>query len=709
MVRVVVEEERTLERSDVKAIEVSSYAPTDPFFGAPYIDEDTELQVPVPHRRIHGGFEGTATRFRFHFPADGYAGRMFNPLSGGNGGTEAFFDTIIGENIGGLSMCFRLGGYMVESNQGHIGDDLDPTAGEDPTLYGHRASAEAARFSKHVAQQLYGSPPHHAYVFGGSGGARRSPLCLENAPGVWDGAMPFMGGGDIAEPGNTKRVKGAQTISFCTMFNVQRVLGDKLADVIDAVAPGGSGDPYAGLTTHQREELAALYRLGFPRGDEFIIGEPMGQMWQWAAEADSIYEQDPSYFENFWSKPGYVGHDLPQVVSHDQIEAQVTISRVLNAQDVMDDPLFGAPEYGTFRSVLQGVVEGTGAGYQLPCIVELKDLGPGYRLGAGIRIMNGQGVGRQFYSVAVAGDFFFCDGRGETSNLRFTDVLPGDEAFVDNSRWLAYGYYARHHLMEDSQFDFLRVDGRPIYAQHPLPDLSALMGVCYSGQFEGKLLWVHHTHDASLWPPQAVLYANAVTNAQGEDGARARYRLRWTEHAEHIPASFLPNPPGRASNTWLIDYLPVIEQSLQDLVDWVEQGLEPAGTNFTYADGRVTLPSTASERGGIQPVVRVTANGATRAEVTVGEPVRLEVDAEVPTGAGTIVAVEWDFDGSGSFAFSQPEIDGSTATGTLTTTHVYDRPGTYFATARVVSHRDGDSRAEARRVPNLDQVRIVVV
>src|ERR1700749_2676208 len=106
------------------AIEVSQYAPTDGFFGAPYIDADTEVDTPMPHRMIHGGFEGTATRFRFHFPLEGYQGRMFNPLWGGNGGTEDFFPSPLGEAIGGLSSCFRLGGYMVQSNQGHKGDEL---------------------------------------------------------------------------------------------------------------------------------------------------------------------------------------------------------------------------------------------------------------------------------------------------------------------------------------------------------------------------------------------------------------------------------------------------------------------------------------------------------------------------------------------------------------------------------------------------------
>src|SRR3984885_8263653 len=207
------------------------YVPTDEFFGAPYIDEDIELDTPVPHRMIHGGFEGTATRFRFHFPHEGYQGRMFNPLSGGNGGTEDFFTSPLGEAIGGLSSCVRLGGYMVQSNQGHIGDELDPKGGEDPTIYGWRASAETARFSKFVAAQIYGAPPHHSYVFGGSGGARRSPLCLENAPDAWDAALPFMGSGAVDDFPTTAHTRQAQTMAFSSMFNVQRLLGPKLDDV----------------------------------------------------------------------------------------------------------------------------------------------------------------------------------------------------------------------------------------------------------------------------------------------------------------------------------------------------------------------------------------------------------------------------------------------------------------------------------------------
>ena len=54
---------------------------TDDFFGTPYVDVDEWRDEPAPHRHIHGGFEGTDTRFRFYLPpAEQYRGRMVTPL-----------------------------------------------------------------------------------------------------------------------------------------------------------------------------------------------------------------------------------------------------------------------------------------------------------------------------------------------------------------------------------------------------------------------------------------------------------------------------------------------------------------------------------------------------------------------------------------------------------------------------------------------------
>ncbi len=689
-------------------LETDSYTVADPFFGKPYVDRDEPRDTPCPHRNVHGGFAGTDTRFTFYFPpAEEWAGRMFHPLEGAHAGHEEVFGGFMGEIIGGLSLITRLGGYMVESNSGHIGDDIDQAGGNDPTLYGHRASIESARFSKHIAAQVYGRPPHHSYVWGGSGGGRRSPMCLEYGPDVYDGALPFMGGGEICEWGSTDRIKGAQTMSFATMFNVQRLLGDRINGVIDAMAPGGSGDPYAGLDTHERDELANLYRQGFPAGDEPMIAAPMGQMWLWTSIADLLQEEHPEYFESFWTKPGYVGFDQPQYVERDLINVTLPVTRVIRGKDIVERPeefaAAGTPQVLkdiAFMSTLTGALE-------LPVAVEIAGIDGGYRLGAGIKVMSGAAAGRQLYAMYAGGDIFSCDGRDEANMLRFTGVEAGDLVHVDNRAFLAYCYYYRHHAMEDPQFEFLRPGGRYVYQQHPVPLMSPLMGVGYSGKYEGKLLWVHHTHDSSLWPPQGLIYKDAVERVRGAEGAKSQYRLRWTDNAEHISPMFLPGTFGRPPATYLVDYTPIIEQSLLDLAAWVEDGVEPAGTSFSVRDNAIQLPATAAERGGIQPVITVTANGGDRAEIGLGGEVTLVVTAEMPPGAGFLTRLEWDLDGSGAFAECET-LDGTATAIERTITHRFDAAGTVFVTARVHGHREGDSASAFRQLPNVASARVVV-
>jgi hypothetical protein len=691
-------------------IEVAGYVVTDPYFGSPYLELDEQRDRPSPHRFIQGGFGGTDTKFAFYFPPqESYQGRMFQPLEGGNGGhVVTFGGGILGEMFQRIALSARLGGYMVESNQGHVGDTFDPKAGEDPTLYGHRASAEAARLSKHVAAQVYGSAPHHSYVWGGSGGGRRSPLCLENAPDVWDGCMPSTSGGEIAEHGNTQRVKAGSVMSFGQMFNVQRLLGkQKIIALADRMAPGGSGDPFEGLDTHQQEELASLYRQGFTRGNEFMISEPMGQIWLWTSLADELYARDPEYFENFWTQPGYVGHDQPDLVKRDLINQRCTVLRTLSARDLNESPTFAGTEYQTMR-ILAAMVGAGSEAYDFPYAVEIDGLKDGYRLGTGIEVLTGKAAGRSLYATGFAGNVFACDGQGEANVRRFQDVLPGDEVRVDNRRFLAYCYFARHHVMDEPAFDHLRVDGKPIYRQHPVPEMSSLMGVCYSGDYKGKVLWIHHTHDSSVWPAWGTLYHRAVRQAQGEDGARARFRIRWTEFAEHGPYGMVPPEPNRVASTRLIDFRGITEQSLLDLIEWVEHGIAPLGTHYAYEGGRVILPPTAGERGGIQPVASATANGARRADVAAGSPVTLEVRAAVPPDAGRIIAVEWDFDGSGTFPYRHDGIDGTATELTLSTTHTYSRTGTFFATARITAHRQGNVKASLCRIETIAQARVVV-
>jgi hypothetical protein len=694
--------------ADQASLDVQSYKVTDGFFGRPYIDVDEQRSEPSPHRNVHGGFEGTDTRFNFYFPpASTYRNRMFQPMEGGHAGHENIFgEGPVAQISGGLGMAFRLGGYMVESNCGHIGDDIDPKGGADPTLYGFRAAIESARFSRHIAAQIYGAPPANGYVYGGSGGGRRSPGCIEYGAGVYTGALPYHSGGNYEPHGTKSRVRSDQPVHFGLMFNVHRLLGDRITQVVDAMQPGGSGDPFAGLPVHEREELANLYRLGFPRGDEFMIVQPFGQIWLWTSIADMLLEEDADYFEAFWTKPGYLGHDSPEFVAKDLIDTKAKVVRVLTARDLKENPAYSDPEIQAvgYPSIFIAMLNHT---MDLPMAVEIEGLDGGYRRGAGVYVQTGKAAGRRLYAMAEAKNIFFLDGRGDANLLRLTGVEPGDEVRVDNRAFLAFCYYYRHHISDDPICDFLKVDGAPIYPQHDVPLASPLMGVPYCGQYEGKLMWIHATHDSSLWPPQGLTYLRAVEKARGADGVDERFRIRWTENAEHTPPTMVPMQPNRSAANWLITSQGIIEQSLVDLIDWVETGKEPVGTNFTFSGGKVQLPATAAARGGIQPVVGVSANRGVRTEAKVGEAVTLEVKAEAPPGAGTIIAVEWDFDGQGKFPFRH-EVTGKDASLALSTTHAFDRAGVFFPTARVTVHREGDLNATLRRVENLASARVVV-
>src|SRR5262249_22830415 len=123
------------------------------------------------------------------------------------------------------------------------------------------------------------------------------------------------------------------------------------------------------------------------------------------------------------------------------------------------------------------------------------------------------------------------------------------------------------------------------------------------------------------------------------------FRLWWSEAAMHGPATAETGNTTRA-----IDYTGIISQALRDLIAWSEDGVPPApSARYELTDGQVVTGPDAAARGGIQPVVRATANGSDRTEVQTGEPVTLTVEAAVPPGTGTIVDVAWDFDDSGTW------------------------------------------------------------
>ena len=198
------------------------------------------------HLYVHGGFKGTDAKFSFCFPPEEeYQGRFF----------QATHQLLAGEDATARNVAFALasGGYSVQTNMGGRDNPRTPEAGAsgqfDTTIRGYRVNAAAAKLSRVVAAEIYG--PHHTYgyLYGGSGGAYQTVTSAEMTTGVWDGFVPYVMGSPQSIPN-----------CFTVRVNALRVLKDRWPSIIDAIEPGGSGDPYAGLND---EERAAL-RRGHP-------------------------------------------------------------------------------------------------------------------------------------------------------------------------------------------------------------------------------------------------------------------------------------------------------------------------------------------------------------------------------------------------------------------------------------------------------------
>ena len=674
------------------------YVPEDPFFGPAYVDIDEWREEPTPYRYVHGGFHGTDTRFSFYFPPSGqYGDRFFHVVEGGMGGNENSALAISAPGVVPVSSirpCFEMGGYLVESNQGHIGADLSGAKG-DPSIINYRASAAAAKFGKYLAGLIYGREPLHGYIFGGSGGGVRSLLSLENTSGIWQGGVPFV------------MPHQSQGVFFSIQANAIRLLGqENIARIADAVEVGGSGQIFEGLNCEQAQALALLYKCGFPRGVSLKDAFEAVLVWTWTAFLFDQY--DPTFFSDFWTKPGYVGHDNPQSLAPWRVSHRTKVRRVLTAQELSEyvpdvktvdqmgigeqSRLFMGPQRSPSDRLVALLIEGGNLG-MMGC--------------ARVDFQTGAGVGRNLYVLGVSGDALIVSGVG---NEFLAGVEPGDEVLIENDRYLAFCHHFMHQV--EPQFEEWAtcvLDGQPLYPQRP--QLERLFSGRYSFDLSGKkIIIVNGMQDRGTWPCSAVHYRTNLARRMGVDPEEVS-RLWFNEQQQHIDGAWMVPTGAPMPTTEFINYGGVIHEALRQLVAWVEQGLAPSpSSRFDYTrDCRVILAEEPAVRGGVQPGIRITGNAkAGRLDVGAGEPVELVARVEAIPGTGTIVSLEWDFEGLGTWPVVVSDIAPGSATLEHRTCHTFARPGMYFPSCRVTTQFTGENSAPHFRVSNLGRMRVVV-
>ena len=669
------------------------YASADTVFKSSFIDIDEWREQPVRHRYVHGGFKGTETRFSLYFPEPGaYQGRFFQyitpfpdneNLSQGAKGEE--------DKIG---FSIASGAYFIETNGGGHIDFSKPMMASDPTIGAYRANAATARFSRTVAAVLYGPHRTYGYCFGGSGGAYRTIGGLENAPGAWDGAVPYVLGSPMAIPN-----------VFSVRMHAMRILNDRMPAIIDAFEPGGSGNPYAGLNEEESAALREVTRMGFPPKSWFGY-RTMG-VHGFIALYQGMVMADRKYFDDFWTVKGYLGANPTASL----LKARLKQASKIKGGIPLDDAVrFGLrepaseSERGTADAAWKSIAGATG---QLPVAFQLEDQLPDVNfLGGDLLIRSGAAAGKTLQLVKVLGDKVLL---GPADPALLALIKPGDEVTVDNSNFLASQTYHRHQVpgKEYRVWDQFRDSlGKPIYPQRPMllgPLFTqSASGVLPKGRFEGKMILLCSLWDREAFPWQGDWYRSRVNEYLG-DKTNDNFRLWYTDHALHGDLSIQEDP------TRTVSYLGVLQQALRDLSQWVEKGKAPAATTqYRIVDGQVIVPPTGQERLGIQPVADLQVEGKKRVDVKVGKALKFRARVTLPPNSGKLVAAEFDFDGSGKFTVPRTMKTVDAQTVVVESGYNFGKAGTYFPTIRVVSQRDGDGKSPYARVQNLDRVRVVV-
>jgi hypothetical protein len=454
-----------------------------------------------------------------------------------------------------------------------------------------------------------------------------------------------------------------------------RTLADKWPAIADALEPGGSGDPYATLDGQERAVLEEATRLG----------HPLRGWWQWktlrggafSVVVPAVLAIDSHYVDDFFSQPGYEGQD-----------PAVRAARVQFDTRVAD-------------------VDGRN--------VTLTDAPTGFLEFADLLVTSGAAAGTSVKLVEVDGKTVTMPEDADEAVVNA--IAAGDAVRVDNSFYLALSYYHRHQVPAADQYawnQFRGPDGHPLPPQRPAlvgEVLSRVFGGVATGRFRGRMIMLSSLMDVQAFPWAADWYQGRAQQALG-DQLDDRYRLWYMDNADHQP----PSAPSGYDHIVLYDG--ELHQALLDLDEWVRSDVAPPASTIHHvtSETQVEVPATADERRGVQPVPRLAvASGSTcsrgatsvRAQVGAGDPVALSLEATVPTGAGKIVAVEWDFDGAGTFPKTSKlrKVDRKVE---LCQTHTYRQPGTYFPVVRVSAERKGDVRARFRLIQNLARVRVVV-
>jgi hypothetical protein len=557
----------------------------------------------------------------------------------------------------------------------------------------HRHEAAATKVAKAYANKLYGnSAKIYSYFWGCSGGGIVAMAAAENTTGVWDGVQSQCMG-----PTGVASYHSFHWQALYTMAIPQA----KRDAIAAAAAPGGTGDIYAGLNEEEKSVLNEFISAGYPLP---VIGNHYKNLALSLVDPVDIRMADPTYEDDFWSKPGYAGTNPPNYLKAAKVDGWAIITGI--TRDTA-----GVPTAIQFDPATVPALGSIGDTYLEFWIYapesKTRLIDPIVR--AGDRRGNKQRFSLQGKLDATTGRLTLTgtnkDNFGLTWPITNSKVLldalkVGSKVRVNNRFILAMYYYPRYSNIPGARsYDQYRnADGSAKYPQRK--NISVLSYGNYrtmggrneTGAIKTKVMIIEGRSDNLSWPLFNASYAESIQRTLGKAKADAMMRFYLHDNGRHAVGG---GEPG------------VFQQSMQDMIAWVEMGIAPPpSTSYTIRNGQVIPPDNAAERHGLQPVMSLTANDSARATVGVNQPVDLVARLEMPPKTGEIVQYNWTIAGTADpmavLTKPQPLVN-------VNRSITFDKPGTYVIRLTVNGQRDGLLHpANQTLMQNFREVRVVV-
>ncbi len=555
---------------------------------------------------------------------------------------------------------------------------------------GHwRHSAAATKIADDIVRKMYGTTGRiYSYYWGCSGGGQMAQAAAEGQSGVWAGviivcpatrgnpahAFQWLGHFALAVPEN----KRSHLMALLAV--------GKGVDASDGLSEAEKVLLYDGLNEEEKSVLNELLAAGYPLNEL----NPMFGL-QPITGTDEIFHLDPSYEDDFWSKPGYAGSNPPSYLTAAKMDGFATINAVnrdatggitsvqLDPATIPPIPASSASPIGT-----------TGERFYVYAADSQTRVVDASRRSEAYGALSGT-IDRQTGLLKLSGN---------NSPVLLGALVKGGKIRVNNRFLLAAYFYPRHTIVPGYyQYDQYRnADGTPKYPQRPysVADLTTMKqgaGVLSLGEIKTKVMLFQNLSDFMAFPSWVAGYANAIEQKLGKAKADQMLRVYYQERGGHTNGGIVGG---------------VFNQALIDMMAWTEKGVAPKPSSrwtFELPLTQVVLAPNAATRQGLQPVVEVTVNGKDHARVGVDQPVKLVASLEMPPATGQIVQYNWTY-GTATDATVLPKpmqrVD-------VTRTVSFTAPGDYIIRLTANGQRDGlADPADRTLARNFKEVRVVV-